>query len=159
MKAAFVLLPEPPPDDGGPDVEQPFDIETQAKIEFRLASFTGPEPAGIALTVVTTVGPGSAPAGSAMRDTRGGPTIHTDLPHHLGAGQSHYWHSNSDSSFTAFVTPSIGDGTLSSDKKKPIALHQGQPSSMSGKEVTVTASDKGSMTYNFTGSGHLSPKP
>ena len=78
------------------------------------------------------------------------------LAHHIGAGLSDYWHSNSSSSFTAYVTSSIGDGTLSSPGKPSKALHAHQTCSTSGKEVIVTASQSRGMTYSLTGSGHLS---
>lgn len=148
MKAAFVLLTEPPPDNGGPDDEQPFDSNTQVGIGFRLASFDGPEPAGLAFTVETTTGivQFSEPGGEAT----------VALAHHIGAGLSDYWHSNSSSSFTAYVTSSIGDGTLSSPGKPSKALHAHQTCSTSGKEVIVTASQSRGMTYSLTGSGHLS---
>ncbi len=152
MKAAFVLLSEPPPDDGGPDGEEPFDSSKQILIEFRLASFTGPEPAGIALTVVTTAGLVPAPAES---EAGGDPVIHVALPEHVSAGLSDYYHSNSNGSFTAYVTAGIGDGTLSSHGKQSKALHPHKTRSMSGKVVVVTASSKGAMSYSFTGSGHL----
>lgn len=148
MKAAFVLLTEPPPDNGGPGDEQPFDSNTQVGIGFRLASFDGPEPAGLAFTVETTTGIVQFPE-------PGGEAIVAPLPHHLGAGLSDYWHSNSSSSFTAYVTPSIGDGTLSSLGKPSKALHAHQTSSTSGKVVVVTASQNRGMTYSLTGSGHL----
>jgi hypothetical protein len=152
MKAAFVVLSEVPPDDGGPDVDQPFDSSAVIDIGFRLASFTGPKPVGIALTVVTTAGLVPAPAEG---DTGNDRPVGIPLPHHIPAGLSDRWHSNSKSSFTAYVTPSIGNGTLSSAGKGPIDLKTHQTSSMSGTVVVVTASPKTAMTYSFTGSGHL----
>src|SRR6266568_4866622 len=135
MKASFKLLTKLPPDTGGPNDEQPFDSSTQIRFEFRLASFDGPEAAGFAFTVETTTWIVPIPE-------PGGEAIVAPLPHHLGAGLSDYWHSNSSSSFTAYVTPSIGDGTLSSTGKSTINLRTHVTSSMTGKVVVVTASTK-----------------
>jgi hypothetical protein len=158
IKAAFVLLSEPPPDNGGPDGEDPFDINTQIQFEFRLASFEGPEPAGFALTVETTTGivpvPKSGSEETAPVPNSGGEAIPAPLTHHLPAGLSDRWHANNNNSFTAYVTPSIGNGTLSSHGTS-IALHPHQTSSISGKVVTVTASPQTALTYGLTGSGHL----
>jgi hypothetical protein len=159
IKAAFLLLSKPPPDDGGPDVEDPFDIDTQVQFEFRLASFDGPKPAGLALTVETTtvilpVSNSDSEAFAPVPNSGGG-AILEPLVHHVPAGLSDHWHANNNISFTANVTSSIGDGTLSSRGKPSIALHPHQTRSTSGKVVNVTASPKTAMTYTLTGSGHL----
>lgn len=156
MKAAFVLLPEPPPDDGGSDDDEPFDIDTQIQIEFRLASYGGKEPVGVAMTVVTTTGSVPAPIES---DSGDGTTIEKKLPHTVGAKLDDYWHTNSNDSFTAHVTPSIGDGTIRKHGKAPIpvtAHHTAHHTAcLTAKQVIVHASNNGAMTYSLTGSGSL----
>jgi hypothetical protein len=149
MKAAFVLLSEPPPDNGESGDEEPFDINTQMRIELGLASFDGAEPVGVAVTAETTAGTVPAPAGS---DPGGGAAAKGEqLSHTVGAGLDDYWHADSGQRFTATVKPSAGEGTIGNPQANVFA---GGTYYLTAKTVIVHASQR-AMTYSLTGSFRL----
>jgi hypothetical protein len=148
MKAAFVLLPEPPPGNGGPGDEEPFDISTQMQIELRLASFDGAGPVGVAVTVETTTGIVPAPVGS---DPDVGTAAEGDLPRTVGAGLDDYWHAYPDQRFTATVKPSAGQGTIRNPQAN---VYTGGTYYLTAKAVIVHAAQR-AMTYSLTGSFRL----
>jgi hypothetical protein len=171
MKASFGLLSEPPddggsdtpdPEDGGPGLEEPFDSSRHVVIGFRLASFTGPEPAGITVTVASTAGlvptPDEGKAGLVPAPDEGDagddPRVQF-LKEGVAAGLSDVYHSNTSGSFTAYVTAGIGGGRLSSPGQPSKVLHAHTQRSMSGVIVAVSAPSVRAMSYTFTGSGHL----
>jgi hypothetical protein len=135
MKASFVLLPEPPPDNGGPSDDEPFDLGTQLMIEVGLASYGGTEPLGVAVTVQTTTGIMPAPTGS---NPGSGIAMNT-----VGARLDDYWQVRPKHSFKANVTPSIGKGTIR-NPVTPVAADR--TSSLTARQVIVHA-DRQAMTY------------
>ena len=135
MKASFVLLPEPPPDDGGPSDDEPLDLKTQLLIEVSLASSGGTGPVGVAVTVQTTTGIVPAPTGS---KPAGGVAMSI-----VPAGLDDYWQVRPKHSFRANVTPSFGKGTI----RNPVTLVvEGRTSSLTARQVIVHA-DRQAMTY------------
>ena len=135
MTASFVPLPEPPPDYGGPGVDEPFDLKTQLLIEVSLVSSGGPGPVGVALTVKTTTGIVPAPSGS---NPGSGLAIST-----VPAGLDDYWQVRPKQSFKANVTPSAGKGTI----RNPVTpVVEERTSSLTARQVIVHA-DRQAMTY------------
>ena len=104
------------------------------------------------MTVVTTTGSVPAPIES---DSGDGTTIKKLLPHTVGANLDDYWHTNSNDSFTAYVTPSIGDGSIRKHGKSPIPVTAHHTTSLTAKQVIVHANKNKAMTYSLTGSGSL----
>jgi hypothetical protein len=135
MKASFVLLPEPPPDNGGPSADEPFDLKTQLLIEVSLASSGGTGPVGVAVTLETTTGIVPAPTGSNPGDGVGQNTVPADL--------DDYWQVRPKNSFRANVTPSIGKGTI---RNPVIPVAEDRTSSLTARQVIVHA-DRQAMTY------------
>jgi hypothetical protein len=143
MEASVVLLPEPPPDNGGPSDDEPFDLKTQLLIEVSLASSGGTRPVGVAVTMKTTTGIVPAPTGSKPGS---GVAIRT-----VPAGLDDYWQVRPKNSFTARVTPSIGEGTI----RNPVTpVVQGRTSSLTARQVIVHA-DRQAMTYFMSSSFRL----
>ena len=84
MKAAFALLPEPPPDDDPPDDKDEFDIETQMRIELNLVSIRGlkdDELVGVVAIVETTIGPERDTSGSDVAEDGSRKRRQSGLPH------------------------------------------------------------------------------
>ena len=145
MKAAFELLPEPEPDDGSPDDEEPFDISTQVQIELNLVRLRGDGPVGVAATVETSIGPEQATPG-------GGPEVRavTEIP--LPArippgGRDHYWYAYCNRKLTGTVDPSIGSGSM---RNPPKNVNANKSDSLTARQIIVHSG--GGMTYSFLGS-------
>lgn len=160
MKAAFVVLPELPPDSGGSRSEEAFDVNKQLLIEIGLASYEGTGPVGVAVTVETVTGvvplpigsgpTGNAPAGNAPAC---GTVVKKALEHTIGAGLDDYWRAKPNQSFTAKVDILIGEGTVRPPKQAVYAVNTYYPT---GKQVIVHAGQH-SMNYSLNGNFVLGP--
>ena len=145
MRAAFELLPEPEPDDGSPDDEEPFDIRTQVQIELNLVRLRGDGPVGVAATVETSIGPEQATTG-------GGPEVRavTELPllaHIPPGGNDHYWYAYCNRKLKGTVDPSIGSGSI---RNPPTTVNANNSGTLKARQIIVHSG--GGMTYSFHGS-------
>ncbi len=145
MRAAFALLREPVPQDGGPDDEEPFDIDTQIQIEPRLVSLDGAGPVGVTVTVETTTGIGQAPGGS---DPAGGTATEQVLGFRVGPGRDQYWYARGNNRFTATVRPRSGYGTI---RKPVINVAAGGTYRLTARQVIVHGGPPAGMNYLLTG--------
>ncbi len=141
MRAAFTILPGPPPADGVPVDGQPFDRGTQIQLAADLVSVDGEEPAAVAVTVATATGSDltGQPPPQGVGDFR-------INPH----GKDHHWISHHGLR-TGTVTPRQGEGSIS-PPRTPVWV--GRPGTLYAKEIDVH-SDKG-LGYNFDG-GFVGP--
>lgn len=149
MKAAFVVLPAPPPDSGGSGDEEAFDINEQLLIEIGLASYGGTGPVGVNVTIETVTGVVPLPIGSAPV---GGPVIHIDLPNTIGAGLDDYWGAKPNQSFTATVEITMGEGTVRNPLQSVYAVNTYYAA---GRQVIVHAGARHSMSYSMSGNFRL----
>jgi hypothetical protein len=150
MQAAFTLLPELPPDNGESSADEPFNINQQLLIEFSLASFDGPGPIGVAVTVQTTTGIVPVPSGTDPANERG---IHNHLPHTLGANLDDYWQADSGQPLTATVKPLIGKGTI----RNPLTnVYAGDgPYHLTAEEIIVHAGPNVALRYSMSANFRL----
>ena len=132
MKAEFVVLPGPPPDNSSGD-EEAFDINEQLLIEIGLASYDGTGPVSVAVTVETVTGVVPLPTGS---DPVGGTKVRRDLPRTLGADLDDYWRAKPYQPFTATVEITMGAGTVRKPKQSVDAVNT---YFATGKQVIVHA--------------------
>jgi hypothetical protein len=163
MKAAFSLLPEPPPDDDSPDDEDPFDIETQMRIELNLISIRGlkdDELVGVSAIVETTIGPEGGTSGSDVADEA---AVRAVAPNTIPpGGKDHYWWAFCNRQLNGMVTPSGGTGTMRQWKKdqgKKVSL--GNPGTLKNVRQIIVHSAYG-MAYAFGGTfngPHAGPRP
>ena len=146
MMGGFVLLPEPVPEDGGPDDGQPFDIGTQIQFEPRLLSLEGAGPVGVAVTVETPTGIGQAPIGS---DPASGTATEPGRLYRVGPNQDHNWYARGNNRFTATVRPRSGYGTI----RNPVTpVDAGGTYRLTASRVIVHGDPPAGMTYALTGS-------
>jgi hypothetical protein len=143
MRASFRLLTKLDPSGSEPDDElseldssedepddESSDIGTQIQIEASLVSITGPEPAGVAVIVRTSLGPSD----------------------HVGPhNNNHYWLTKAKKGYSdATVAPNSGNGQIWKPKGKAIYVDRYNKGHLTAGKVNVH-SDKG-MDYNFDGS-------
>lgn len=145
MRAAFELTPAPEPDDGPPDDEEPFDINTQMQIELNLASVKGDGPVGVVAVVETSIGSEQAMSASYVGDAAvtGGPQPYRIPP----GGRDQYWWAYCNRKLTLTVTPTIGYGTIRSPQKN---VSVGNPGSLTARQVIVAS--RTGMSYRAAGS-------
>ena len=145
MKAAFEILPGPPPDNGGsgdeepsgtgeqPSIEELSDSKQPVRIEFSLANHGDSGPAGVAVTVQKTTGM----------------AIEKYLPEELNAGLYDYWCVDTGQSINASVTVYVGTGTISPPSTDVYARPESY--NFKAKKIIVHAGPN-AITYSLTGS-------
>jgi hypothetical protein len=145
MMAAFALLPEPVPEDDGPDDGEPFDIRTQIQFAPALVSLDGAGPVGVAMAVQTMTGIGQAPSGS---DPAGGTAPEGLRLYKVPPNQDHYWYTPHKQRFTATVKPRSGYGTIGNPVSNVAA---GGTYHLTSAVVIVHGNPPAGMTYLFGG--------
>jgi hypothetical protein len=162
MKAAFSLLPEPPPDDDSPDDDSP-DFDTEMGIELNLVSIRGlkdDELVGVFAIVETTIGPEGDTSGS---DVAVEAAVRAAVPNTIPpGGKPQYWWAFCNRQLDGTVTPSGGTGTMRQwrrDPGQPVSL--GYPRTLR-KVRQIIVRSAGGMAYAFGGTfkgPHSGPRP
>jgi hypothetical protein len=167
MKAAFSLLPEPPPDDESPDDDSP-DIETEMGIELNLISIRGlkdDELVGVFAIVETTIGPEGDTSGSDVAEDAVAEeaAVRAAAPNTIPlGGNAQYWWAFCNRQLDGTVTPSGGAGTMRQwrrDPGTPVSL--GYPGTLYNVRQIIVRS-AGGMAYAFGGTfkgPHSGPRP
>jgi hypothetical protein len=167
MKAAFSLLPEPPPDDDPPDDEDEFDIETQMRIDLNLISIRGlkdDELVGVFAIVETTIGPEGDTSGSNVAEDAVAEeaVVRAAAPNYALGGIAQYWWAFCNRQLDGTVTPSGGTGTMRQwrvDPGTPVSM--GHPGTLKKVRQIIVRSAHG-MGYAFGGTfkgPHSGPRP